>query len=269
LTEPRLALTWKDFVFCWTPIAQHAFETLKKALTSAPVILHPDPAKPFIVEIDVSDFAIGVVLSQADETGTLHPVSFYSRKVTTKSSLPLSKPLKNGVCTWQVLNNLMYDPDGPCRNHIMKECHDNALAGHFSVTETFELISRSYWWPQSWKLSKEFVKTCDTCARAKPVHHRPCGLLQPLPNTIRPLAFISSDFITDLLETNGFNSVLVVVDRFTKMTHFILCSKTISGIETTNLLLTNIVRLHGLPDEIIFYCGPQFMSNFWKRLFKH
>ena len=38
--------------------------------------------------------------------------------------------------------------------------------------------------------------------------------------------------------------------------------------ETTDLLLTNIVRLHGLPDDIISNRGPQFMSHFWKRLFQ-
>ena len=69
----------------------------------------------------------------------------------------------------------MYVPDGPCCIHIVKECHDDALAGHFGVAKTLELISRSYWWPQPWKLVKNFVKTCDTCARAKAVHHRPYG----------------------------------------------------------------------------------------------
>ena len=127
--------------------------------------------------------------------------------------------------------NLLYVPEGPCRFRIVKECHDDALAGHFGVAKTLELISRSYWWPQPWKLVKEFVKTCDTCARAKAVHHRPYGLLQPLPNPDRPWASISTDFITDLPDIDRFNSVLVVVDRFTKMAHFIPCSKAISGMQ--------------------------------------
>ena len=63
-------------------------------------------------------------------------------------------------------------------------------------------------------------------------------------------------------DIEGFNSVLVVVDRFTKMAHFIPCSKAISGMETTDLLLMNIVRLHGLPDDIISDRGPQFSLIF-------
>ena len=84
---------------------------------------------------------------------------------------------------------------------------------------------------------KEFVRTCETCARAKFAHHHPYGLLQPLPNPIRLWISISIEFITDLPEINGFNYILVVVDRFTKLGHFIPCAKAISRVETTNLLL--------------------------------
>ncbi len=58
------------------------FNTLKKAFTSASVLIHPDPAKPFNVETNVSDFALGAILSQSGIDGLLHPVAFYSRKLT-------------------------------------------------------------------------------------------------------------------------------------------------------------------------------------------
>jgi hypothetical protein len=53
------------------------------AFTSAPVLIHPDLAKPFIVETDASNFALGVILSQSGIDGLLHPVVFYSRKLTS------------------------------------------------------------------------------------------------------------------------------------------------------------------------------------------
>ena len=74
------------------------------------------------------------------------------------------------------------------------------------------------------------------------------------------------DLITDLPLVTSYDSVLVVVDRFTKMAHFTPCSKTISGEGMANLLLNNVVRLHGLPDDVISDRGPQFVSHFWKRL---
>ena len=75
------------------------------------------------------------------------------------------------------------------------------------------------------------------------------------------------DFITDLPPSEGHDSILVVVDRFTKMVHFIPCSKAISGLETANLILANVVRLHGLPDDIVSDRGAPFISHFWKCLF--
>ena len=56
------------------------FEILKKAFTSAPILAHVDPEKPFIIEADASDFALGSILSQQGDDEKLHHVSFHSRK---------------------------------------------------------------------------------------------------------------------------------------------------------------------------------------------
>ena len=74
------------------------------------------------------------------------------------------------------------------------------------------------------------------------------------------------DLITDLHLVNNYDSVLVVVDRFTKMAHFTPCSKTISGEGMAHLLLNNVVRLHGLLDDVITDHKPQFISHFWQHL---
>lgn len=50
------------------------------------------------------------------------------------------------------------------------------------------------------------------------------------------------------------------------MSHFIPCKKSISALETTNLLIKNVFRLHGLPDDVISDRGPQFTSKFWKSI---
>jgi hypothetical protein len=83
ITTPLTTLTCKDKPFSWNPTAQAAFDTLKMAFTSAPILIHPDPAKPFIVETDVSNFALGAILSQFGIDGLLHPVAFYSQKLTS------------------------------------------------------------------------------------------------------------------------------------------------------------------------------------------
>ena len=79
IVTPLTRLTRKN-KFIWTPEAGRAFQILKTAFTTAPLLLHPDPSKPFFLEADASDFVLGAVLSQYGEDGRLHPVGFYSRK---------------------------------------------------------------------------------------------------------------------------------------------------------------------------------------------
>jgi hypothetical protein len=83
ITTSLTTLTCKDKPFSWNPKAQAAFDTLKMAFTFAPILIHPDPTKPFTMEMDASDFAFGAILSQSRIDGLLYPVAFYSRKLTS------------------------------------------------------------------------------------------------------------------------------------------------------------------------------------------
>ena len=66
--------------FHWDERAQKAFDYLRKAFTTAPILRHFDPERPTVLEADASDFALGAVVSQiAPDDGKLHPVAFYSR----------------------------------------------------------------------------------------------------------------------------------------------------------------------------------------------
>jgi hypothetical protein len=68
--------------FHWNMEAQHAFEHLKTAFTTAPILSHFDPTQPTILEADASTHALGAVVSQLDSDGKLHPIAFHSRKFT-------------------------------------------------------------------------------------------------------------------------------------------------------------------------------------------
>jgi len=76
------------------------------------------------------------------------------------------------------------------------------------------------------------------------------------------------DFIIDLPPLSEFDTICVIVDRFSKMTHFVPCKKTITSKETTRLFIDNIYRYHGLPDDIVSDCGSQFVFKFWQSLFE-
>ena len=80
ISRPLESLTSKYARFSWSAECQQAFEKLKLALTSAPVLLLPDVSKPFRVITDASDYAIGGVLLQTDCKGKWHPVAYTSRR---------------------------------------------------------------------------------------------------------------------------------------------------------------------------------------------
>ena len=72
----------KDVVFNWDSPAQAAFDELKRAFSSEPMLVHFDPSLPCILEPDASEFALGNVCSQPDDNGVLHPIAFLSRSLS-------------------------------------------------------------------------------------------------------------------------------------------------------------------------------------------
>ena len=75
------------------------------------------------------------------------------------------------------------------------------------------------------------------------------------------------DFIVGLPRTQkGYNSIWVVVDRLTKVAHFIPVNTTYSGARLAELYISRIVCLHGVPKKIISDRGSQFTSRFWEQL---
>ncbi len=74
------------------------------------------------------------------------------------------------------------------------------------------------------------------------------------------------DFITHLPQSQGYNSILVVVDQLTKIRHLLPYKATCNTQDTARLFLQHIWKLHGLPTTIMSDRGPQFVSEFWKHL---
>jgi hypothetical protein len=119
-----------------------------------------------------------------------------------------------------------------------------------------------------WKLVKDFIQSCDICARGKVPQHRPYGLLHPLLILKGPWLSLSMDFITDLPIANRKDSIFMVVDQLKKMADFIPCTKTITGEETTKLFLDNIYCIYRFPNDIVSDRGTQFTSIFWRGFFQ-
>ena len=111
---------------------------------------------------------------------------------------------------------------GNLQQHVLQYLHDHPLAGHFGQTKTLHAVCMHHYWPGPQAYIKDYCKLCTTCSHAKPVHHRPYGLLKQLPVPEKPWNSISLDFIEKLLSSSsGYTAILVIVDRMTKQGLFI------------------------------------------------
>ena len=98
---------------------------------------------------------------------------------------------------------------------------------------------------------------------------QPPGQYLPLPVPDYPWQEVSLDFVLGLPHTRKQqDSILVVVDRFSKMAHFLPCAKTTDAPHTTRIFFNEIVRLHGIPRCIVSDRDVRFTSSFWKTLWR-
>ncbi|WVZ90296.1 hypothetical protein U9M48_036606 [Paspalum notatum var. saurae] len=150
---------------------------------------------------------------------------------------------------------------------ILSEAHDTAYSIHPGSTKMYHDLKERFWWYGMKRAVAEYVAVCDTCQRVKAEHQRPAGLLQPLKIPKWKWEEISMDFIVGLPRTQkGYNSIWVVVDRLTKVAHFISVNTTYSGARLAELYISRIICLHGVPKRIISDRGSQFTSRFWEQL---
>ncbi|WVZ70976.1 hypothetical protein U9M48_019603 [Paspalum notatum var. saurae] len=153
------------------------------------------------------------------------------------------------------------------RKLILSEAHDTAYSIHPGSTKMYYDLKERFWWYGMKRAVAEYVAICDTCQCVKAEHQRPAGLLQPLKVPKWKWKEITMDFIVGLPRTQkGYNSIWVVVDRLTKVAHFIPVNTTYSSAKLAELYISRIVCLHGVPKRIISDRGSQFTSRFWEQL---
>jgi transposase InsO family protein len=140
--------------------------------------------------------------------------------------------------------------------------------GHKGAEKTQEFLVRYYSWSGVKKDVQDYCRSCKRCARMKPTNILPARLLQPLEVPEGPWKSVSADFITGLPPSHGFDSVLVVVDRFSKEVTFAPTSKTISSKGTAELYRDYVWKHHGLLDSLVSDRGPQFASQLMVDLLK-
>ena len=170
-----------------------------------------------------------------------------------------------------LLDHRVYVPDhrperGSLHTHILQEKHDHLTSGHFGYNKTLELLRRDYTWPNICSDCKNYVSQCVLCARNKPSCHHPYSLLQPLPIPERPWHSISMNFIEQLPPSNGFTTILVIIDRLTKESVFIPTTDTATAVDVADAFVTHVFAKHGIPLHVSSDCGSEFTSHFFRSL---
>src|SRR5436190_17176129 len=410
LAKPLTSLTRKESTWEWKKDQQEAFDNIKKAITSDPVLIHPDPDKPYYLETDASGVAMGAILSQRHTDGKLHPIGYMSKgfneaqaKYNTYNKELLAivealdfwrlllegseKPITiytdhRNLQYWQeahVMDRkhhrwygdlasynftinyrpgkqsekpdalsrrsdhqeiptaeevmiaaerfvgfkaqlgvdlieqlkeaqqedesletlihsvrrkeellasvkkqykryewkedlLWYDgtivvPDDPeIRKRILNIHHDSPIAGHQGRARTLELITRRYFWPNLKAQVNSYVDQCTTCAQAKSILNTTTPKDIELPKG--PWKQINYDFIVKLPPSEGYDSILVIVDRFSRQAHFVPCNEAIDAEGVAEIFLREVWKHHGIPEVAISDRGPTFNSNFLRTLYQ-
>jgi hypothetical protein len=166
-----------------------------------------------------------------------------------------------GVLWFQ--NCLVVPKDFELHRKIMDEAHCSRYSIHPGTYKMYQDLNKKFWWTRmKWEIAK-YVAECDTCHRVKADHLRTAGNLQPLSVPKWKWEGICLDFIMGPPHTSrGHDLIWVVVDRLTKLAHFIPIGARYRARQYAELYIAHIVCYHGIPKTIISGRGSIFVAHF-------
>ncbi|WVZ52540.1 hypothetical protein U9M48_003588 [Paspalum notatum var. saurae] len=151
---------------------------------------------------------------------------------------------KEGVLWFK--NRLVVPKDMELRKKILDEAHTSMFTLHPGSNKMYQDLKQKFWWTRMKREIAKYVSECDVCQRVKADHLKPAGMLQPLVVPAWKWENIHMDFIVGLPRTQkGYDSIWVIIDRFTKSAHFIPVKTTYQAKQ---------------------YAGSLFLSRFWEQL---
>jgi transposase InsO family protein len=172
---------------------------------------------------------------------------------------------------WSVVDGLLFKgrvyvaASSSSRRAILELVHG---VGHEGVPKTLHRLCADFHFPTDRRVVQDFVRSCAVCQRNKTEHLQPGGLLQPLGVPSAVWEDVAMDFVEALPKVNGESVILTVVDRFSKVAHFIPLGHPYTATSVAHTFFAEIVRLHGIPASIVSDRDPVFTSEFWRELFR-
>jgi transposase InsO family protein len=268
---------------------QHKLATQRAAARSTPPPqqqqTHAQPPQPGVdLQPGASPHIIAaMVSSQRDEDFLAAVRSGYAADPKTAAVLQQLQsggtvpPKRAGGQQWVLDDGLLWQQHGDQRRvylpadvqlqtQVLQRFHDEPSAAHRGPLKTLARIHQHYAWAGMRAQVFRYCRSCPVCQAAKSSNQPPAGQPQPLAVPDRPWQHICMDFVGPLPSSAGYTSIMVVVDRFSKMAHFLPTVNTAAAPDTARLFISGVYRLHGLPESIVSDRDRQFVSSFWSSL---
>jgi hypothetical protein len=166
-------------------------------------------------------------------------------------------------------NRIVVPKSDEIRQQILDETHLSRYSIHPGSTKMYHDLKQHYWWTKMKIEIARYVPRCDTCRHVKAIHMKAAGPLQSLSVPTWKWEDISMDFIVGLPRTaKGYDSIWVIIDRLTKIAHFLPVRVKYTVATYAELYIAHILSLHGVSKTIVSDRRPQFVSKFWEELHK-
>lgn len=187
-----------------------------------------------------------------------------SKLVLDGSSVPKFS-LHEGLLKYD--NRIWVGNNTPVQQPILEAIHSSAVGGHSGFPVTYHKLKQLFAWPGMRKCAKNFVASCTVCQQSKTERTKYPGLLQPLPVPAGAWQTVSMDFVEGLPMSGSKNCVMVVVDKFSKFSHFIALKHPFTDLVVAKEFMQHVYKLHGMPVAIISDRDRVFTSQLWQSLF--
>jgi hypothetical protein len=154
---------------------------------------------------------------------------------------------------------------------VIQEIHDQSTVKHSKIRRIYNFVKKLYHWSEMRNDIKRYVRNCHVCRRSKTLRDRYSELLNSLSISNKSWIDIIMNFVTELFMSKEFNVILMMINKFIKMRHYILCTtedESISAEKTTHFLINHVWKLHEFFEIIISNRESQFIFLIWKSLCK-
>ncbi len=169
--------------------------------------------------------------------------------------------------------SLYVSEDFSVREELLKRHHDDLLARDFDADKISKLLNCKYYWKSMIKNVKEYIDTCDIYQRVKMKHHLSYDELRSLSQFTDSWKEITMNFITDLSSSKWkevvYDSILVIVNHYMKMMHYLFTKKTLTVVELAELFFEKIVLKYEVLNDIVIDKDSLFISAFWSKICYH